>query len=46
MSAVPAVVEWVVEVEEAGGRKLKMSMRGVGAADAVQVAGALWREGR
>ena len=45
MAAGPAAVEWVVEVEEAGGRKLKMSMRGVGAADAAQVAGALWREG-
>ena len=45
MSGAPAAVEWVVEVEEAGGRKLKMSMRGVSAADAAQVAGALWREG-
>jgi hypothetical protein len=45
MSAAPAAVEWVMEVEDAGGRKLKISMRGVGAADAAQVAGALWREG-
>ena len=45
MPGAPAAVEWVVEVEEAGGRKLKMSMRGVSAAEAAQVAGALWREG-
>ncbi len=44
MPGAPAAVEWVVEVEDAGGRKLKMSMRGVGAADAAQVVGALWRE--
>ena len=45
MSAGPVAMEWVVEVEDAGGRKLKMSMRGVSADDAAQVAGALWREG-
>ena len=45
MSAGTTAVEWVVEVEEAGGRKLKVSMRGVSADEAAQVAGALWREG-
>ena len=41
-----AAGEWVVEVEDEAGRKLKVSMRGITGRDAVEVVGALWGPGR
>jgi hypothetical protein len=41
-----AAAEWVLEVEEETGRKLKVSVRGITARDAVEVVEALWGQGR